>query len=70
MPEAIADIYEPVHQEVLLLHANRQWIGIDITQLSIALLKNRLEGNFGMLPVGTKAAPPPEAKPRKLRVAT
>ncbi len=29
---------------------NRQWIGIDITQLSIALLKNRLEGNFGMLP--------------------
>ncbi len=33
---------------------NRQWIGIDVTQLSIALLKNRLEGNFGMLPAGTK----------------
>ncbi len=30
---------------------NRQWIGIDVTQLSIALLKNRLEGNFGMLPL-------------------
>lgn len=29
---------------------NRQWIGIDVTQLSIALLKNRLEGNFGLLP--------------------
>jgi site-specific DNA-methyltransferase (adenine-specific) len=29
---------------------NRQWIGIDVTQLSIALLKNRLEGNFNQLP--------------------
>jgi site-specific DNA-methyltransferase (adenine-specific) len=29
---------------------NRQWIGIDVTQLSIALLKNRLEGNFGQSP--------------------
>lgn len=29
---------------------NRQWIGIDVTQLSIALLKNRLEGNFGQFP--------------------
>jgi len=27
----------------------RQWIGIDVTQLSIALLKNRLEGSFGMV---------------------
>ena len=45
---------------------NRQWIGIDVTQLSIALLKNRLEGNFGMLPVGTRtllSAMPPKAAP-------
>ncbi len=35
---------------------NRQWIGIDVTQLSIALLKNRLEGNFGLLPTGRNAS--------------
>lgn len=29
---------------------DRQWIGIDITQLSIALLKNRLAGNFNINP--------------------
>ena len=43
---------------------NRQWIGIDVTQLSIALLKNRLEGNFGLLPGGTRtflSATPPAA---------
>ena len=28
----------------------RQWIGIDVTQLSIALLKSRLERDFGKLP--------------------
>jgi len=33
---------------------NRQWIGIDVTYLSIALLKNRLEGNFGLLPGGAR----------------
>ena len=38
---------------------NRQWIGIDVTQLSIALLKNRLEGNFGLLPEGVKKSSPP-----------
>lgn len=29
---------------------NREWIGIDVTQLSIALLKSRLERDFSMLP--------------------
>jgi site-specific DNA-methyltransferase (adenine-specific) len=29
---------------------NRRWIGIDITQLSIALHKNRLKGMFGLEP--------------------
>ncbi len=41
----------------------RQWIGIDVTQLSIALLKNRLEGNFGLLPLGSKKTTRPESEP-------
>lgn len=33
---------------------NRQWIGIDITHLSIALQKYRLKDAFGLDPVGSK----------------
>ena len=42
---------------------NRQWIGIDITHLSIALQKYRLKDAFGLEPVGTrtsKSSPPYE----------
>ena len=35
---------------------NRQWIGIDITHLSIALQKYRLKDQFGLDPVGEKRA--------------
>src|SRR5437764_2246371 len=38
---------------------NRQWIGIDITHLSIALQKYRLKDAFGLEPVGMRAASPP-----------
>jgi site-specific DNA-methyltransferase (adenine-specific) len=34
---------------------NRQWIGIDVTHLSIALQKYRLKDAFGLEPVGAKA---------------
>src|SRR5437763_3076225 len=37
---------------------NRQWIGIDITHLSIALQKYRLKDAFGLEPVGTRAPLP------------
>ncbi len=29
---------------------NRQWLGIDITHLAVALMKNRLQGMFGLKP--------------------
>jgi len=34
---------------------NRQWIGIDITHLSIALQKYSLKDAFGLEPVGKKS---------------
>ncbi len=33
---------------------NREWIGIDVTHLSVGLMKLRLKDSLGMLPVGTK----------------
>src|SRR5437764_921746 len=39
---------------------NRQWIGIDITHLSIALQKFRLKDAFGLEPVGSKTRPKSE----------
>ena len=41
---------------------NRQWIGIDVTHLAVGLMKLRLKDSFGMLPVGTKAASPPDVR--------
>ena len=32
----------------------RTWIGIDVTHLSVGLMKLRLKDSFGMLPVGTR----------------
>ncbi len=32
----------------------RTWIGIDVTHLSVGLMKLRLQDSFGMLPIGTK----------------
>ncbi|HMJ08525.1 MAG TPA: DNA methyltransferase [Pyrinomonadaceae bacterium] len=38
---------------------NRQWIGIDITHLSIALQKYRLKDAFGLEPIGQRRSEPP-----------
>lgn len=42
---------------------NRQWIGIDITHLSIALQKYRLKDAFGLEPAGSKRKAEPPASP-------
>ncbi len=42
---------------------NREWIGIDVTHLSVGLMKLRLKDSFNMVPVGTrkpKSSPPYE----------
>jgi site-specific DNA-methyltransferase (adenine-specific) len=36
---------------------NRNWIGIDVTHLSIALQKYRLKDSFGLVPIGKKSVP-------------
>ena len=36
------------------LKLGRTWIGIDVTHLSVGLMKLRLKDSSGMLPVGTK----------------
>jgi site-specific DNA-methyltransferase (adenine-specific) len=44
----------------------RQWIGIDITHLAIALLRNRLDGAFGIKKVNVVGEPKDVASARQL----